>query len=236
MKKIAFILLAITIISCNNKPASNLIVKGHIKGLKKGTVYLRKLQDTIFTTLDSFNINGVSQFELHSNLDKPEMLYLDLDKNSAENDRIIFFADKGTTEINTTLKNFVFDAQIKGSKQQELLEAYKNIASKFNDQNLTLIKESLEAKKEGNINKIDSIDRVYNNLLKRRYLYTVNFAINNKDSEVAPYLALTEIYDANFKLLDTINNALTDKVKASVYGKKLQDYINTIRKEPDNNN
>ena len=57
-------------------------------------------------------------------------------------------------------------------------------------------------------------------------MYTINFAINNKDSEVAPYLALSEIYDANIKYLDTINNQLTPKVKASKYGKQLQDYIN----------
>ena len=61
-------------------------------------------------------------------------------------------------------------------------------------------------------------------------MFTVNFALNNKDSEVAPYLALTEIYDAKTSYLDTINNTLTPKVKASKYGKELQTYIDEVKK------
>jgi len=57
----------------------------------------------------------------------------------------------------------------------------------------------------------------------------VNFALNNKDSEVAPYLALTEIYNAKINLLDTINNSLTPKVKASKYGKDLQAFVDNIK-------
>ena len=67
--------------------------------------------------------------------------------------------------------------------------------------------------------------------MRRKYLYTTNFAINNKDSEVSPYLALTEIYNARINLLDTINNSLTAKVKASKYGKELQSFIEKIRTE-----
>jgi hypothetical protein len=68
------------------------------------------------------------------------------------------------------------------------------------------------------------------NLLKRRYLFTVNFALNHKQSEVAPYLALTELYNAKIKFLDTINNVLTPQVKASKYGKNLQQFIDNIKK------
>ncbi|HNU59017.1 MAG TPA: hypothetical protein PKI08_03575, partial [Aquaticitalea sp.] len=42
---------------------------------------------------------------------------------------------------------------------------------------------------------------------------------------------LAEIYDANVKFLDTINNSLTPKVKASFYGKELQKYIDERKKE-----
>tara|TARA_R110002033_G_scaffold1173_5_gene11021 strand:- start:1167 stop:1322 length:156 start_codon:yes stop_codon:yes gene_type:complete len=46
---------------------------------------------------------------------------------------------------------------------------------------------------------------------------------------VAPYLALTEIYNAQVKYLDTISNSLTPKVKDSKYGKELQSFIKTIK-------
>ena len=118
-----------------------------IKDLKKGTVYLQRQQDTIMITLDSLEINGNLDFELYSELPEPELLFLKLDKNDNDEGTIVFFADKGITQIHSTLKNFNFDAKIKGSKQQETLEEYLLVMSKFNDRNLDLIKENFEAKK-----------------------------------------------------------------------------------------
>lgn len=209
----------------------DLIVKGHVKGLKKGTVYLEKEKDSSITIVDSVSLNGVSEFELQSDLESPEAFYLRLDKNNSKenNTRIVFFADKGVTEINTTLKNFVTDAKITGSTQQKLYEDFLKVITRYNEKNLDLIKENFDAKKANDSAKIEASTKAMNNLTKSRYLYVVNFAVNNKDSEVAPYLALTEVYDAQIKWLDTINNALTPKVKASKYGKALDGYL-AIRK------
>lgn len=228
MKKTAVLLVLVLMFSCG-KEQHDLTVKTSIKGLKKGTVYLKKVKDTALVTVDSIVVNGNSEFELHSDLESPEVFFLYLDKNSKENDRISFFADKGITEINTTLKNFVFDAKINGSPQQKTWDDYKLIMSRFNDQNLDLIKENFEAKQKGDSTKYKNIQNQLDNLLKRKYLYTVNFALNHKDSEVAPYLALTEIYNAQVKYLDTINNSLTPKVKASKYGRELQSFIGSIK-------
>tara|TARA_R110001592_G_scaffold50883_2_gene157049 strand:- start:19458 stop:20153 length:696 start_codon:yes stop_codon:yes gene_type:complete len=228
MKNIVILFILILIVSCG-KEQHDLTVKTNIKGLKKGTVYLKKIKDTALITVDSIIINGDSEFELYSDLESPEVFFLYLDKNSSENDRILFFADKGTTEINTTLKNFVFDAKIKGSAQQKVWEDYRLIMSRFNERNLDLIKENFEAQKNNDTSKFKSIQKEFDNLLKRKYLYTVNFALNNKNSEVAPYLALTEIYNAQVKYLDTINSSLTPEVKTSKYGKELQSFIDSIK-------
>lgn len=230
MKNSLFLIIALLIFSCNKKE-KDLVVKVNINGLKKGTVYLKKLDDSTLVTVDSLIINGNSQIELSSDLETPEVFYLYLDKNSAENDRITFFADKGITEINTTLKNFAFDAKIKGSKQQNKLEEYLSVISKMNNRDLDLIKEQFDSQKNGDSVKLDSLFKEADRNLKRKYLYTVNFALNNKDSEVAPYIALTEIYNAQLKFLDTINVSLTPKVKASKYGKKLESFIEKIKEE-----
>ncbi|RED48258.1 DUF4369 domain-containing protein [Seonamhaeicola aphaedonensis] len=228
MKKIIFILLVLFIAACGKKER-NLVVKAHVKGLKKGTVYLKKVIDTNLVTVDSVIINGNSQFELYSDVESPEVFYLYLDKNSKEDDRITFFADKGVTEINTSLKTFAFEPKINGSEQQKVLEDYLKMESRFNNENLELIKASLEAQKDGDTTKLYATKKDMDNLLKRKYLYTVNFALNHNDSEVAPYLALTEIYDARLNLLDTINNSLTTKVKGSKYGKQLDEFVTKIK-------
>ncbi|MFD0991386.1 DUF4369 domain-containing protein [Mariniflexile jejuense] len=229
MKKISYLLFALLIIACS-KDQGNLTVKVNVKGLKKGVLHLKKVKNDNLITVDTVAINGISEVELHANLESPEMFYLFLDKNSSEKDRIMFFADKGITEINTSLKNFGFDAKINGAPQQKTFEEYKLMISRFNEQNLDLIKEDFEAKKKGDTVKSNQVIKKSESNLKRRYLFTVNFALNNKDSEIAPYLALTEIYDANIKLLDTINKSLTPKVKASKYGKELQLYVDKIKK------
>ncbi|MBA3985974.1 MAG: hypothetical protein H0X63_05245, partial [Flavobacteriales bacterium] len=48
--------------------------------------------------------------------------------------------------------------------------------------------------------------------------------------EIAPYLAISEIFDANIKYLDTIYNSLPEKNKISTYGKELEKFI-TERKQ-----
>ncbi|MEZ4797456.1 MAG: DUF4369 domain-containing protein [Flavobacteriaceae bacterium] len=231
MKKAALLFILILIASCS-KSEPNLTVTGTIKGLKKGTLYLQQLQDTILVVKDSVIYNGEETYTLTSDLEAPEMLYLTLDKNAGDDiPRIGFFAVPGTIEINTTLKRFEFDATITGSPLQKKLEEFQDIASKFNDQNLELIKAKFDAQKSGDSSLIEKANQDSDNLLRRKYLYAINFAMNNKDSEIAPYIALAEIYNANVKYLDTIYNALPKEIANSKYGIELDKFIKERKAE-----
>ena len=140
----------------------------------------------------------------------------------------MFFAEKGEITINTLLKTFESSATVRGSKNQELLQEYRKIARQFNAKNLEYIKAYISAANSSNdSNSVDSIQKAMDNLLKRRYLYALNFASSNGDNVIAPYIALTEVSDANIKFLDTVASKLTEEVKVSKYGKLL---INLISK------
>nr|WP_321236045.1 DUF4369 domain-containing protein [uncultured Psychroserpens sp.] len=230
-KLLSLIVLILLNISCEKSMDSNFILKGHVKGLKKGSVYLQKQQDSIMITLDSLEINGNPNFELHTELEEPELLFLKLDKNDADEGTIVFFADKGITEINSTLKNFNFDATIKGAKQHETLEEYLAIMAKFNDENLDLIQNSLEEAQKAKDTTAISFEDEYNKLLKRKYLYTINFAVNHPDSEVAPYLAISEVPNTSISFLQQIYDALNDDIKSSKYGIDLKELIEERKKE-----
>lgn len=234
MKNIVFLLIILIVSSCA-KTEPDLIVKGNIKGLKKGTIYLSKVLDSTYQVLDSMIINGTSNFELKSSLDEPEVLFLSLDAKSTKENYISFFGNKGVTEINTTLKRFAFDYTVNGSEQQSKLDEYNKIAKKFNNKRLELIKQQYDALVEGDSIKADSIVTETEQTIKRKYLYTINFAINNKESEVAPYLALSEIYDANITYLDTIYKVLPENIVNSKYGKSLELFIKE-RKEAEASN
>ncbi|MDA9875527.1 MAG: DUF4369 domain-containing protein [Flavobacteriaceae bacterium] len=221
--------LAILIMSCT-QPSKNTTVSGNIKGLQKGTLYLQHVKDEGFTTLDSLEMTSTTDFQLGCDLDEAEVLFLSLSKE-LDAERISFFADQGHTTINTTLKRFKYDAQIEGSDQQKLLESYYKNIERFKNQKLELIEAQLNAQKDGNLERSDSLQVKINKIVQRSYLYSINFALNNKDSEVAPFVAVSEIYDANVKYLDTINKVLPPKIANSKYGIILEEYIKTIKSE-----
>jgi malonyl CoA-acyl carrier protein transacylase len=230
MKKILVLGIVLLIAACSSKKEGNMIVTGQIKGLKKGKLYLQKIEkDTILSTIDSVSIHGSDLFTLTANVDEPEMYYLTFDGNTT-NKYITFFADKGTITINDEVSKFGINPTITGSKNQEILDRYTKISRRFNDQNLDLIERKFKAQKSNNKDSIDIVDKLHERLLIRRYMVTVNFALNNKDNHVAPYLALTQLVNANVKWLDTINNSLAPNVKNSLYGKKLTQFITDIKK------
>lgn len=232
MKKIISILSVITLLSaCKEKKSFTL--SGHVDGLKKGTLYLQKMKDTLIVNLDSIQINGDANYHLTTNLKEPRLLFLYLDKiDGDKNDDIIdFFAEPGEMTLNTSLDNFELDAKITGSENQIRWEKYQDMLKQFNTNSLELIQENFEAHKNKDSTAIATSRKKYENLLKRKYLYTVNYAIGNKDYAIAPFLALTEIYDANIKYLDTIYSALDKPIKKSIYGKELKKYIKGRKKE-----
>ena len=183
--------------------------------------------------IDTINIDGSSAFESDLDLKSPEMLYLFLDRgvsNSLDNN-LLFFAEPGNITIETSLDNYLSDAKVTGSKNNDLYEEYKKINNRFRDENLTLIEQKFKAIKSNNSKAIDSLSAKQDSNLKRKYLFATNFAINNKDHEIAPYIALSEIYDINIKYLDTIQKSMSPKVAQSLYGKKLTQYIATIKNQ-----
>ncbi|QNM86940.1 DUF4369 domain-containing protein [Polaribacter pectinis] len=230
MKKIiAVIAFSILVIACSSKKEGNMVVNGTIKGLKKGTLYLQKMQDTVLVSVDSIALLGSDKFTLTDNVDSPILYFLTFDGNTT-NKRILFFGEKGTITINDKVDQFGFAPEISGSKNQEVLDNYNIVRSKFQNERLEFIKKDFEAKKANDAALIAQLEKDYKNLTKRRILYTTNFAINNSDFEAAPYIGLTDMYDASLKMLDTVNNSLSERVKNSVYGKRFQEYVSNIKK------
>jgi len=229
MKKIiALCAFAVLTMACSSKKEGNMLVQGQIKGLKKGTLYLQKMVDGALVSVDSISLLGDETYTLTDNVTEPEAYVVTFDGN-ANDKSIVFFGEQGTITINDRLDQFGYQPEITGSKNQVILDKFQVINKKFKEQRLNFIKQEFDAKVANDTALTAEIAAGYKRMIRRRYLFTTNFAVTNPDSEVAPYLALTELYDANVQLLDTINNALTDRVKNSKYGKKLHTYISEIK-------
>ena len=231
MRKIIVLFVAtIVLLSCSSERETNMIVQGQIKGLKKGKLYLQKMKDTLLVSVDSVALKGTDVFELKDFVESPVLYYLTFDGNTTDK-RILFFGEEGTITINDNVEKFGLSPEISGSKNQEVLDKFEKVSRRFQDERLEFIKKDFEAKKAEDDELIKKVEDDYKKLVRRRVLYTANFAISNADYEVAPYIALTELYDATLPLLDTVNAAFSEKIKNSVYGKRYQEYLENIKKQ-----
>ena len=205
-----------------------MMVSGNIKGLKKGTLYLQHIPDSTLVALDSVVLEGSGDFSFDVSLESPEVFYLYLDKKDFNdlNDRITFFGEPGSINIQTKWNSFDIDPEITGSKSQEKLIEYRGMMSKFNIEEMRIMEAAFKASSEQNSQALDSLQKASDRNTLRSYLFALNYAMNNADSYVAPYVAVTDVSDANPKFLDSIYNKLSPEVAASKYGKLLEALVN----------
>ena len=234
MKNFPFVIGFLLILaSCGNQPAENeMRLTGEVKGLRKGSLWLQKLDDSILVNLDSMVVDGNSNFEFSDILSEPEVYYLTMSFQDSSNviKRVPFFAESGELTLTTSLEEYELDLVVTGSENQRVWDDYKKLMKRYNDQNLQLIEDELNALKEGNDSLVAQVKLEKDRLLKNTYLASVNFAKNHGDYEVAPYIVLTEVFDLNTRFLDTIQASLSEKIKDSKYGKELESLIQS-RKE-----
>lgn len=219
--------LALVLAACSGDSSRELIVEGRVKGLKKGTLYLQQVQDSALVTLDSMPVGEEGAFRLKGQIDDPDLFYLYLNKadNNEMNDRIVFFAEPGVVKINTRWNAFEGDAEIEGTELQEQYREYRRNQSRYHVQELEVARAMAGLSLPQDSTALDSLQNVSNRIALRSYLYALNFALNNKDSYLAPYVAYSEVSDANPKYLDSIYRALDPKVAESKYGKKLKELL-----------
>ena len=202
-------------------------VEVFVKDLKKGTLYLERVQDSILVAVDSIQITQEKPIVLEADLNHPELFYVLLDRNKADDidNRIPFFGEAGNISIQTTLDGYVTKAEVVGSPTQDIFNSYNKVISQFNNEELDLLAAYLQAQISQNSDSLALLEKQSASLAKRKILFTANFAVNNNNSVIAPYLALYNLTSGSKTLLDTIAASMSDDVRNSSYGKQLRDYL-----------
>ena len=230
-KYLTILTVLMLLIACSSNE-DKMMLTGNVKGLKKGTLLLQKIQDSVLVSIDSVLVNGSSLFSFKETILEPEIYYLNvrLENGILKDDRISFFAESNPINISTTLTNFAIDAKVTGSNNQEKYKTYKKIIDRYSDRNLELIEQSFEAKKQGNDSLANKLDSTQKSILAKKYLATISFALSNKDFEISPYLMVSRVNDTKLVYLDSVYNNLTPKIKDSKYGKDLESLIVSRKK------
>ena len=224
MKKFLLVLQCSLLLFSCSRNADTMVVSGDIDGLKKGWLYLQKLEDSVLINLDSTEIRGTGVFSFESEIAHPELFYLYLKKadNNDINDRIAFFGERGTISITTSWNQFEADAKVIGSKNHGEFREYKEMISNFNKRDLELAQMAFG---ETDSLRMDSIETIAERNYVNRYRYLLNFALSHPNSHVTPYIAITDGQEANPLYLDSIYNSLPDSIAQGKYGKVLAQIV-----------
>lgn len=89
----------------------------------------------------------------------------------------------------------------------------------------------ISAKENPDPAELEKLDTDYEKYLRKKVLYAINFAERFKDKEVAPYILVSEAFDANPILLDSSFHKMPKKIQTSRYGKQLSELIQRSKKE-----
>ena len=230
MKHTIIKLFLIALLGSCSSPKKDMQVRVEVKDLKKGKLLLERVQDSGLVAVDSIFLGREETVILQADLDHPELFYIFLDRNETDDidNRIPFFGQAGEVSIQTTLDGYVTKAEVFGSPTQEIYNAYLRVIRQFNNEELDLLAAYLEAQISENTDSLAIVEQQTASLSKRKILFTVNFAVNNSNSVVSPYLALSELSTVSKSLLDTIAASMSEDVANSRYGKLLTEYLSEL--------
>ena len=102
---------------------------------------------------------------------------------------------------------------------------------KFNKKNLENYETFIGADENKSVEeRAADLKKANESILKRKYLFALNFAMNNADKEVAAYIGAYEVGGAVPLFLDSLYNKLSPEVKFSKYGLAFKQEIDSLER------
>ena len=125
--------------------------------------------------------------------------------------------------------------EVKGKENIKLMKEFQSFEKQFlsRREELNDVRKILIQLNEPE--RVDSIQGLLQSLTLKSYLFTANFAINNADFEIAPYLALTKISDAQLPILESIEEKLSPQVRKSKHGKRFIEFLENKKRKDSTN-
>ena len=214
--KYNIIIFLIILTSCSSEK-ENLIIEGKISGVKNSKIYLSTVEEG--KIIDSANIID-GEFKLQTYLDATEEMSIILGNKNSEN-KFYFISEPVHVLFTSSKDKFVFNGKIQNSK---LYSDYKNLnnqINQFDEKDVEMLAKQIEISINGNQNKYDSINEQRLKLNQKKILFIVNYAMSNPSNLLSAFISYKYRENINKKYLEKIYENLSDEVKDSYYGNKL---------------
>jgi len=216
MKK--FIIIIFTIVCSCLSDKDEINISGEIKGLNNSFIYL--IQPDNNTLLDSSKVVN-EKFNLTAYINEPLELVLIIQSRDSENifsfisepsDKIIFTSSK---------EKFEFNGKIENSDLNYEFEKLNSHINRYNDIDLQMLEQQIQASIENNKKKYDSLNEERLKVDQKKILFIVNYCLNNNSNILSPYLAYKYKDNINVGFLENIYQNLSKEMRETYYGRKL---------------
>ena len=216
MKKFTIIIFAIICSCLSDKDEIN--ISGEIKGLNNSFIYL--IQPNSNTLLDSSKVVN-EKFNLTAYINEPLELVLKIQSKDSEN--IFSFISEPSAKIifTSSKEKFQFNGKIENSDLNYEFEKLNSHINRYNDIDLQMLEQQIQASIENNKKKYDSLNEERLKVDQKKILFIVNYCLNNNTNILSPYLAYKYKNNINLGFLENIYQNLSEEMRETYYGRKL---------------
>lgn len=216
MKKFIIIIFAIICSCLSDKDEIN--ISGEIKGLNNSFIYL--IQPDNNTLLDSSKVVN-EKFDLTAYINEPLELVLKIQSKDSEN--IFSFISEPSAKIifTSSKEKFEFNGKIENSDLNYEFEKLNDHINRYNDIDLQMLEQQIQASIENNNKKYDSLNEERLKVDQKKILFIVNYCLNNNTNILSPYLAYKYKNNINLVFLENIYQNLSEEMRETYYGRKL---------------
>jgi hypothetical protein len=216
MKKFIIIIFAIICSCLSDKDEIN--ISGEIKGLNNSFIYL--IQPNSNTLLDSSKVVN-EKFNLTAYINEPLELVLKIQSKDSEN--IFSFISEPSAKIifTSSKEKFEFNGKIENSDLNYEFEKLNSHINRYNDIDLQILEQLIQASIENNKKKYDSLNEERLKVDQKKILFIVNYCLNNNTNILSPYLAYKYKNSINLGFLENIYQNLSEEMRETYYGRKL---------------
>jgi hypothetical protein len=216
MKKFIIIIFAIICSCLSDKDEIN--ISGEIKGLNNSFIYL--IQPNSNTLLDSSKVVN-EKFNLTAYINEPLELVLKIQSKDSEN--IFSFISEPSAKIifTSSKEKFEFNGKIENSDLNYEFEKLNSHINRYNDIDLQMLEQQIQASIENNKKKYDSLNEERLKVDQKKILFIVNYCLNNNTNILSPYLAYKYKNNINLGFLENIYQNLSEEMRETYYGRKL---------------
>lgn len=216
MKKFIIIIFAIICSCLSDKDEIN--ISGEIKGLNNSFIYL--IQPNSNTLLDSSKVVN-EKFNLTAYINEPLELVLKIQSKDSEN--IFSFISEPSAKIifTSSKEKFEFNGKIENSDLNYEFEKLNSHINRYNDIDLQMLEQQIQASIENNKKKYDSLNEERLKVDQKKILFIVNYCLNNNTNILSPYLAYKYKNSINLGFLENIYQNLSEEMRETYYGRKL---------------